>query len=276
MSLATAAARFETLEVAAPDSDGIVVVTMNRPANLNALDWSMFAELIVLAEAAEADPSVRVLILTGAGRGFCAGLLLETIAELPAMTTEHFMELQELGGKAITAMRLLTKPVIAAVNGAAAGGGLALALAADIRIAASPAKFGVAFIRLGLSACDLGVSWLLPRVVGLGHASELMLTGRVIDAEEALRIGLANRVVASEALLPVAHEIAREMARNSSFGLKLTKQGLQINVDAPSIHAAIQLENRNQVLCSRTEVMQATLAAFLEAENARRAARNAG
>ena len=271
--MALAEARFETMSVGTPDDDGIAVVTFDRPANLNALDWKMFEELTELAARADADADVRVLILTGAGRGFCAGLNLDMIAELPGMSTEQFMEMQEYAGKAIMAMRLLAKPVIAAINGPAAGGGLSLALAADVRIASPAARFGVAVIRLGLSGCDLGMSWMLPRLVGLGYASELMLTGRVVGADEALRIGLVSRVVGPDQLLPAAYDIAREMARNSEFGLRLTKQGLQINVDAPSLHAAIQLENLNQVLASRTEEMQSTLAAFLETENARRAAR---
>jgi enoyl-CoA hydratase/carnithine racemase len=157
------------------------------------------------------------------------------------------------------------KPMIAAVNGPAAGGGLALALACDIRIAAPEARFNVAFVRLGLSGADVGVSWLLPRVVGLGHASEMMLTGRLVEADEALRIGLVNSVAESnDALIDTCLEKAAEIARNSPFGLRLTKQVLELAMDAPSLEAAIALENRNQVLASRTEDMGEAVAAFLQ------------
>ena len=261
---------FQRIAIAEPDADGVTVATLNRPDRLNAIDTVMFEELERLAKIAEADPRVRVLILTGAGRGFCAGLDLEVAGDLPGMDVEDFMRLQETVGRVVIALRQLPKPLIAAVNGAAAGGGLALALAADVRLATPRAKFGVAFIRLGLSACDMGVSWMLPRIVGLGAASELMLTGRVIDAAAAKEIGLVNRVVAEDDLMSAALELAREMARNAAFGLRLTKQGLQLNVDAPSIQAAVELENRNQVLASRSAEMKATFERFMAEQAARR------
>ncbi len=265
---------YQRLKVASPDDDGVLLVTFNRPERLNAIDLTMFREIEHLAAQAEADPRVRVVILTGAGRGFCAGLDLDVAGDLPGMSVEDFLVIQEAGGRSVTALRLMGKPLIAAINGAAAGGGLAFALAADVRLAAPQAKFGVAFIRLGLSACDLGVSWLLPRIVGLGVASELMLTGRVIDAVAAERIGLVNRVVDDGQLMVQARELALEMARNSSFGLKLTKQALQINVDAPSIHAAIELENRNQALASRSHEMRETFARFTAEQAAKRDAKS--
>lgn len=263
---------YETLQVDRRD-DGTAVVTLDRPDKLNAIDWRMWEELAALWRALEEDDDVRVVVLTGAGRGFCAGLDLEAAVGLPGMTVPEMMRGQEMGAQVIASLKRLPKPVIAAVNGPAAGGGLALALASDVRLASTQARFGVAFIRLGLSACDVGVSWLLPRVVGLGHASELMLTGRVVDAAHAERIGLANRVVAPDELLPAALELAAEMARNSPFGLRLTKQGLQDNVDAGSLEAAITLENRNQVLCSRTEDMAAAVQAFVTKQPARYANR---
>jgi enoyl-CoA hydratase/carnithine racemase len=253
---------FETIRVETP-REGVLLATLDRPEKLNAIDRRMFAELSELCGRLEDDDEVRVAVLTGAGRGFCSGVDLEAIAALPDAGVPEFMRSQEQGATVIAGFRSLTKPVIAAVNGPAAGGGLALALAADVRIAAPEARFNVAFVRLGLSGADVGVSWLLPRVVGLGQASELMLTGRLIDAQEALRIGLVNRVVAAEALLDACYELAGEIARNSPFGVRLTKQALQLNVDAPSIEAAIALENRNQVLASRTEDMGEAVMAFL-------------
>lgn len=255
---------FETIELARAD-DGIVTVTLSRPECLNAISGQMFAELHELCARVERDETIRAVVLTGAGRGFCAGLDLAEAGAIPGMSAQEMLRLQEHGAETIVKLRHLTVPVIAAVNGPAAGGGLALALAADVRLAASEARFGVAFVRLGLSACDVGVSWLLPRVVGLGHASELMLTGRVIDASEAERIGLVNRVPAGD-VVAAARAVAGEMVRNSPFGLKLTKQGLQLAVDAPSMQAAVALENRNQALASRTRDMERAVRGFIAGE----------
>ncbi|WP_432841371.1 enoyl-CoA hydratase/isomerase family protein [Dactylosporangium sp. CA-092794] len=257
-----ATANFDHLLVREAEN-GIFVVTLNRPERLNALHDALWDELDSLCAVLERDPSVRVVVLTGAGRGFCAGADLDTITALPGGTVTDFMRIQEKGANVIARVKRLPVPVIAAVNGPAAGGGLALALAADVRIGAPEARFNVAFVRLGLSGCDVGVSWLLPRVVGLGHASELMLTGRLIDAAEAYRIGLVNRVMAADDLVPAALRLGREMAANSPFALKLTKEGLQLNVDANSIEAAIALENRNQVLASRTQDAPIAMAAFV-------------
>ncbi|HTE63647.1 MAG TPA: enoyl-CoA hydratase-related protein, partial [Solirubrobacteraceae bacterium] len=162
------------------------------------------------------------------------------------------------------ALRNLPQPVVAAVNGPAAGGGLALALAADVRVCAPEARFSVAFVRIGLSGGDVGVSHMLPRIVGFGIASELMLTGRPVDAEEALRIGLANRVVDRDRLDEAASEMASQISANSPFGVWMTKQLLHRNVDAPSLEAAIELENRTQTLATRTEDAREAMAAFRE------------
>jgi enoyl-CoA hydratase len=241
---------------------GALVATLDRPERLNALDHRMWDDLSRLVDRVEGDPSARVLIITGGGRGFCAGADLDFISAIPEMTTQEFMRHQEYGAGVIAKLRHLSTPVVAAVNGPAAGGGLAVALAADVRVAGPAARFNVAFVRLGISGCDVGVSWLLPRVVGLGHASELMLTGRLIDAAEAYRIGLVNRVVEDGDLMAAASALAAEIAANSPFGLRLTKQALQLNVDAPSLEAAIEVENRNQVLASRTADMAEAVAAF--------------
>lgn len=257
-----AAARFDHLLVEEPEP-GLFVVTLDRPARLNAISDVMWDELDALCVVIEKDAAVRVVVLTGAGRGFCAGADLDTITALPDASVAAFMRLQEKGANVIARVKRLPVPVIAAVNGPAAGGGLALALAADVRIAAPEARFNVAFVRLGLSGCDVGVSWLLPRVVGLGHASELMLTGRLVDADDAHRIGLVNRIVPAGDLIPSALALAQEMANNSPYALKLTKEGLQVNIDAGSIEAAIALENRNQVLASRTEDAPIAMAAFV-------------
>jgi enoyl-CoA hydratase len=170
---------------------------------------------------------------------------------------------ERLAGLA-TAMRELPQPIIAAVNGPAAGGGMALALAADVRLCSPSATFNVAFVRIGLSGCDVGVSHLLPRIVGLGVASELMLTGRRVSAEEAVEIGLANGLYESDELLDGAMALAEQIAGNSPFAVRMTKQVLHRNVDAPSLEAALELENRTQVLATRTADMAEALQAFLD------------
>jgi enoyl-CoA hydratase len=161
-------------------------------------------------------------------------------------------------------LRALHQPVIAAVNGPAAGGGLALALASDVRIASTSARFNVAFVRLGISGCDIGVSWLLPRLIGASRAWELMLTGRIIDASEADRIGLVLRVVPDEELLDTALETAGLIAANSPWGIRMTKEVMWSQLEIGSLQAGIDLENRTQVLSSMTADMQEAVSAFLE------------
>ena len=253
----------ETLLVDRPRT-GIAVATLNRPDRLNALTFQMFDELARLAADIAADDRVRVLVLTGAGRGFCAGLDLTDAATLPDMTTAAFLDGQEGWSRAITSFRRLPKPVIAAVNGPAAGAGFSLALAADIRIATPAARLSAAYIKIGLTGGDCGSSWMLPRIVGLGHAYEILLTGRLIEADEAARMGLVNRVVPAEDLLTAALDMAELIAANSPLGVRLTKQMVQANVDAPSLEAAVELETRNQTLTAGTQDMAEALAAFLE------------
>ena len=258
---ALASTEFEYLRIGEV-TGGALCVELDRPSRLNALTFEMFDELSLLCDLVEREEEVRVMILTGAGRGFCAGLDLDEAARLPAMSASEMLLGQESWARGITSLRRLTKPVIAAVNGAAAGAGLSLALAADIRIASTAAVFNAAFVRIGLSGGDCGSSWLLPRIVGFGHASEIMLTGRLIDADHAEEIGLVNRVVEPDELSGSAFALAAEIAANSPFGLRLTKQVLQVNVDAPSLEHALELENRNQVLSARTEDMAEALDAF--------------
>jgi enoyl-CoA hydratase len=243
---------------------GILVATLNRPQRMNALTFDMFGQLQSLCDDVAADDTVRTVILTGAGRGFCAGLDLEDAAKLPAMSAAQFLHEQEGWADAITSFRRLAKPVIAAVNGAAAGAGFSLALAADIRLATPAARFNAAFVKIGLTGGDCGSSWMLPRIVGLGHANEILLTGRFIDADEAARIGLVNRLVAPDDLLREAITLAQTINANSPLGVRLTKQVVQTNIDAPSLEAAVAIENRNQALASRSPDMAEALAAFRE------------
>lgn len=241
---------------------GVLLVTLNRPERFNAITFQMFDELHDLCRKLKDDDATRAVILTGAGRGFCSGLDLDEAATLADMTPAEMYQGQEHWAGAYEALHDAPQPVIAAVNGAAAGGGLGLALAADIRVASTEARFNAAFVRIGLSAGDVGVSWSLPRVVGLGHAAEIMLTGEFVDAAEAGRIGLVNRVVAPGELLDAAFEIADRIAANTPFGVMLTKRVLQANVDAGSLRQAIEVENRGQTLATRGEDFREALAAF--------------
>jgi enoyl-CoA hydratase len=254
----------ETIRVETP-RDGIALLTMSRPEKLNALSWEMIAELNQALDAISADDAIRVLVITGKGRGFCSGMDLRGDDALGSRTdVVTTLRNQERLASIATRLRELSQPVIAAVNGPAAGGGMAIALACDVRLCAPEARFNVAFVRVGVSGCDVGVSHLLPRIVGLGLASELMLSGRQVGAEEALRIGLANRVCAEGQLLDDCYALAEEIAANSPFGVRMTKQVLHLNVDAPSLEAAIELENRTQILATRTDDMREALAAFVE------------
>jgi enoyl-CoA hydratase len=164
----------------------------------------------------------------------------------------------------IPKLRSLRQPVIAAVNGAASGGGFALVLGSDIRIAAQSARFNAAFVRIGLSACDIGTSWLLPRLVGAGRAHDLMLTGRIIDADEAARIGLVLNVVPDGEVIDAALAKADEIMRNSPFGIAMTKEVMWSNLEIPGLQAAIDLENRTQIMTSFSEDHREAITAFLE------------
>ena len=242
---------------------GIALLTLNRPERLNALSWPMIDELHATFERIGADRETRVVVITGAGRGFCAGL---DIAREDAIGSEDdvvtVFRRQERVADLALALRDLPQPVIAAVNGPAAGGGMAIGLACDVRVFSREGRMNVAFVKIGLSGCDVGVSHLLPRLVGMGRASELMLTGRQVLADEALAIGLANHVVEPGEEVPRSLEIARAIAANSPFGVWMTKQVLHRNVDAPSLEAAIDLENRTQALTTRTRDLPEALEAF--------------
>lgn len=244
--------------------DDVAVVTLNRPDRLNAIDAAMFVEIDLALLELEADSETRAIVLTGAGRGFSAGLDLQEVEELKDLSVTEFFAKQANGARSLTRAREITTPVIAAVNGPASGGGLALALAADVRFASPEAFFNVAFVRIGLTGGDMGVSWALPRIVGLGHAADMMLTGRRVDAEEAARVGLVNRVVPGEQLLDEAIAYARLITANSPFGIALTKEVLQMSVDAPSLQAAIAIENRQQALSARSLDHREAVHAFLE------------
>ena len=253
---------YETLLIDRPEP-GVLLVTLNRPQRMNAMTFAMFDEFAAVCAAAQEDDEVRVLVLTGAERGFCSGMDLDLAATLPEMATEEFLRNQERWARGVSAFRLLNKPVIAAVNGPAAGAGFGLALAADIRIASSSARFIASFMKIGFSASDVGITWALPRLIGLSRATEILLSARDVDAEESQRIGLVAEVVPDGELRAAALRRARRMIEFSPLAVGLTVAALQANVDAP-FEAAIELENRNQTLCSRSKDMPEALSAFRE------------
>ena len=248
---------------------GVTVVTMNRPEKLNAMDVALVTDLHEVLTDVGNDPECRVIVLTGAGRGFCSGLDLGGYGDAPPVgqgdgRVHKGFAVQQQIAALIPRLRRLRQPVIAAVNGPASGGGFALVLGSDIRIAARSARFNAAFVRIGLSACDIGTSWLLPRLVGAARAHELMLTGRIFDADEALRIGLVTDVVDDDQLLDRVLEEAALVARNTPFGVFMTKEVMWAALEIPGLSAAIDLENRTQILTSFTEDHREAMAAFLQ------------
>jgi enoyl-CoA hydratase len=208
--------------------ENVLQVSLNRPERVNALTPDLLDRLSALLDAVAGDPRVRAIVLTGAGAGFCAGFDLDAMTQTWSMGLPELLHEQE--GWAATAA----------------------------------ASFGAAFVRVGLSGADLGLSWSLPRVVGMGFAAEIMLTGRQVPGAEAYRIGLVNRLCEEHTMLPTALDLAGAIAANSPFGVRLTKRVLHAGVDAPSFAAAAEIENRNQILASRTEDMAEALHALRE------------
>lgn len=257
-------ASYETLDLR---RDGAVDwLALNRPQALNAINVAMVRELRDYFDGLAENTATRVVVLRGAGRAFCAGLDIRE-AGMPAegdAPVGRGWGFQGYLADVYLKMRRCPQPIISLVHGAACGGGFAFMLASDIRIAADTARMNAAFIRLGLSACDMGTSFFLPRLVGTSLASELMLTGRFIDAERALARGLVSEVVAEAELEAAAKPYLEEMLTTSPLGLRLTKEGLEMAIDAPSLEAAMAIENRNQILASKTEDFQEGIRAFLE------------
>lgn len=247
---------------------GIRLLTLDRPDRLNAMNHQLVADIHARLDEVAEDEAIRCVVLTGAGRGFCAGLDLKDNAGVPG--TEDLgrpqagLATQQHIASLVPHLRSLKVPVIAAVNGPASGGGLALALASDIRVCSRSARFNVAFVRIGLSGCDIGVSWLLPRLIGASRAFELLLTGRLVDAEEADRLGLVSRLVDDGAAVDAALEIAEQVVANSPFGVWMTKEVMWSQLEIGSMQAGIDLENRTQILSSFTEDMREAMGAFLE------------
>jgi enoyl-CoA hydratase/carnithine racemase len=227
---------------------GVATVTFNRPEVLNALTFDVYAQLRDLFEGLRYDDGVKVVVLTGAGEGFCSGGdVQEIIGELLKRDLKGHLEFTRMTGAVVQHMRLLDKPIIAALNGMTAGAGSVLALAADLRIASERARFAFLFTRVGVTGADMGAGFLLPRIVGLGRAFELLLLGDTLDAATAERYGLVNRVVAHAELLPRAYDWARRLAEGPTLAISMTKRMLNNELSMDFV-AAIEAEAQAQAL----------------------------
>jgi enoyl-CoA hydratase len=248
--------------------DPVARITFNRPERRNAMNVDLLGGLYDALDSLRLDRTCRVIVLTGAGKGFCAGLDLAEGVKLPDLAglgpAKAGMRVQQYIANLIPLMRSQPQPIISAVNGAASGGGLALTLGSDIRIAGASARFNVAFIKVGLSACDIGTSWILPRLIGASRAYELMLTGRFVDADEALRIGLVTSVASDDTLMDAVLAEAELILANGPFGVRMTKEVMWSQLEIGSMQAGIDLENRTQVLSSFAGDLEEAMAAFLE------------
>jgi enoyl-CoA hydratase/carnithine racemase len=247
--------------------NGVDWVTMNRPEQLNALNKALVQDLNDYFGALNTRSPARVVVLRGAGRAFSAGLDLKEAMQRRAQgnpTVSDNLDSQHAIRDIALKMRRCPQPIISIVQGSAAGGGFALALASDVRLVTPDARMNAAFIRIGLSACDIGVSYFLPRMVGASVAAEYMLTGRFIDAQRAYQLGLVSRITPPEDIEAEARSFAADMLHATPLGLRLTKEALGHAIDANSMEAVIAMEDRNQILCTRGEDFNEGIRAFFE------------
>src|SRR5213594_4254549 len=244
------------------ENTSVATITLNRPERLNALTFEVYKELRDTFQKLDTEPGVRAIIITGAGRAFCSGGDVEDI--IGALLGKDLTALQEftrLTCDLILAMRRCRRPIVGALNGTVAGAGAVIAAACDIRIAAESAKIAFLFTKVGLSGADMGAAWLLPRIVGLGHASELLLTGDFIDAKTALRIGLYNRVVAGANVMVEARGFAERLARGPSSALGITKDALNREAHMDLV-TALEAEAQVQAGCMRSPNFREAYDAF--------------
>ena len=251
------------------EEEGIATLTMNRPERLNALGDTLRDDLHHAIVRASDDPAVRVIILTGAGRGFCSGGDVKAMHDAKERDQGRplFEKVAPGRDKTILAMRDAPKPLIAAVNGPAAGAGMNLALACDMRIAATTAKFGETFVKRGLHV-DWGGTYFLPRLVGMAKACELIFTGDLIDAEEALAMGLVSNVVPPEELMPTVRQLARKIALGPPLAIRFAKRALYRSQDS-DLRSALEFETYAQNICSETEDAREGIRAFVEKRSPR-------
>ncbi|HMS12820.1 MAG TPA: enoyl-CoA hydratase-related protein [Microthrixaceae bacterium] len=255
----------ETVQLDQP-ADHVTRITLHRPDRLNAMSIELVIDLWEALEAVAADNDCWVVILTGAGRAFSSGLDLKDYGIIPNIDGLQVGRIAQRSmryySRLIPKLRELPQPVIAAVNGPAYGGGMCLSLGADLRIAAESAVFNATGIVNGLTSTEMGVSYLLPRLIGAANSNDLLLTGRRIDAAEALRMGLVSRVEPDAELADAAVEIASGMAGFSPYGLSMTKDTVWANLEVGSLAAAIELEDRNQLMLGFTDNLPEAIRAF--------------
>lgn len=243
--------------------DSVEWVTLGRPTHGNALNTAMVDALVDYFEGLREREDVRIVVLRGEGKHFCVGMDLSS-GSFDAATPHNTWRAQRRIARIYLAMRKCPQPIIALVQGAACGGGFSLALASDIRIAGESAKMNAAYIKIGLTGCDMGSSYFLPRLIGTSMASEYLMTGRFIYAQKALAINLVSDVVADVSLEEAARGYLQDMLRTSPMGLRLTKEGLNMSIDAPSLESAMAIEDRHQSLLSLTGDFQEAVVAFME------------
>jgi enoyl-CoA hydratase len=245
---------------------GVAVVTLNRPERLNAMSIDLVIELYDTLERVGADNTVRVIVLTGSGRSFCSGLDLKDYGVIPNIDGLQVGQIAQRSmryySRLVPLLRRLRQPVLAAVNGPAYGGGMCLAAACDIRFASPDAVFNATGIVNGLTSTEMGISFLLPRLIGSAHSSDLLLTGRVVDADEAYRIGLVSRVVPD--VVDEAITTAKRMTEFSAYGLAMTKDIVWVGLETASLDAAIEIEDRNQLMLGFTDNLPEAIRAFDE------------
>ena len=246
----------------------VSVITLNKPERLNSMSFPLVEALYEALDEVGRDNDTWVVVMTGAGRAFCSGLDLHDRGIPPNTQDLGFSRLamrsMSYMSDVVPAMRRIPQPVIAAINGPAYGGGMCLTLGSDIRYAAPEAVFRAVFLNVGVSNCDMGTSWLLPRLIGASRAHELMLTGRRVRADEAERIGLVAEVVDADSLVDRAIEAGEQIAAWTPWGIRLTKQGMWSALEIPSERAAIEYEDRQQIMATHGVAPPEAIAAFLE------------
>jgi len=263
--------------------DGIGIITLNRPEKLNALSFQMIKDLHLILDHLMTNLDCRVVILKANGKAFCAGLdlkestILQQKKKPPELKEKFFfmnapekdiikakIYAQMYTSQIIIKMRKISQPIIALINGAASGAGFALALASDVRIASENARLNNAFIKVGFSGADLGVSYFLPRLIGMSRAAEILYTGRFIDANESKQIGIVSKVCSESELLDEAFKIAENFLEKSPLGLRMTKQAINATMDSPSLDTIAQIENITQMLCSTSSDIMEGIQSFFD------------
>jgi len=246
------------------DQGGVMRITLNRPQRLNALNPALSTALRECFQGLYRRKDIRVVILQGAGPSFCAGLDLKEQSPGKEVGASEMMDVQYSIRDIMIAMRRCPQPIISVIQGAASGGGFALALASDIRLATPDARMNASFLRVGLTGCDMGVSYFLPRMVGSSVAAQYLLTGRFLEAQRAHDLGLVSMVAPLEALHQEAQALADDMLRTNPLGLRLTKEALGHSMDMGSLEAVMAMEDRQQILCTQGEDFAEGMRAFLE------------